>query len=319
MVISCVVPVFNAAPFLRDCYLSLSNQTFKPSEIIFVDNNSTDDSWRILNEIANSDNSVIILKEVKQGASAARNKGLSIAKGNYIQFLDADDLLDVDKLSHQVNLILKDSASPDLVIANFKRVYLKNKFHEEVFFNEIDFWLGLLESRLGCTCSNLWKKEKLLEVGGWNENLMSSQEYDLMFRLLAAKANLRFDSSFKTTIRLRAEGNISSVNIKNNLINYCELRLRVVSFLKKNRLFKDAYNQILFDCIRPIFNYNRSLAKKLVTAHLPRGYKPKVSSSTTLTYVFFYRIFGFYFTESIRSMWLDKKKFSLSNLKFSFS
>lgn len=90
---SIIIPVYNAGKYLEQCLDSTINQTLKDIEIICVDDGSTDNSLDILKEYAKKDKRVIVLtqKNAKQGA--ARNKALKIAKGQYIQFLDADDYL----------------------------------------------------------------------------------------------------------------------------------------------------------------------------------------------------------------------------------
>lgn len=89
--ISIIIPVYNAEKYLYDCLDSLINQTLKNTEIICIDDGSTDNSYEILCEYATKDNRFIILQQENKGAGAARNKGMEIAKGEFLAFLDADD------------------------------------------------------------------------------------------------------------------------------------------------------------------------------------------------------------------------------------
>lgn len=91
--ISIIIPVYNAEKYLYDCLDSLINQTLKNTEIICIDDGSTDNSYEILCEYAAKDNRFIILQQENKGAGAARNKGMEIAKGEFLAFLDADDFL----------------------------------------------------------------------------------------------------------------------------------------------------------------------------------------------------------------------------------
>lgn len=95
-VFSIIVPVYNSQEFLHKCLDSLVNQTLHDIEIICIDDGSTDDSLSILREYANADNRVIVITQQNSGPSVARNKGLSIAKGKYILFVDSDDWLEYD-------------------------------------------------------------------------------------------------------------------------------------------------------------------------------------------------------------------------------
>lgn len=91
--VSVIIPVFNASKHLSKTLDSISNQTLKELEIICIDDGSTDNSPEILKNYADKDKRLIIISQKNQGVSAARNAGLSIAKGKYIQFVDSDDIL----------------------------------------------------------------------------------------------------------------------------------------------------------------------------------------------------------------------------------
>ena len=94
--VSVVVPVYNAEPYLRECLDSLLGQTLKEIEIIAVDDGSTDGSASVLQAYAQKDSRISVLTQGNSGQSAARNSALETAKGAYVQFLDADDWLDPD-------------------------------------------------------------------------------------------------------------------------------------------------------------------------------------------------------------------------------
>lgn len=101
--VSVIIPVFNAAGHLAACINSILSQTWVPLEIIIVDDGSTDNSLAIANafQVGN----VRIIAQRNKGASAARNAGLKLAGGRYIQFLDADDLLSPDKIESQMTAL----------------------------------------------------------------------------------------------------------------------------------------------------------------------------------------------------------------------
>ena len=92
--VSIIIPVFNAAPYLDKCLSSVTNQRLKNIEIICVDDGSTDRSLEILSKYEKNDARIRIIRQKNSGVSAARNKGILNAKGEYIAFLDADDFVD---------------------------------------------------------------------------------------------------------------------------------------------------------------------------------------------------------------------------------
>lgn len=121
MKVSIIVPIYNAAPYLRECIDSLVGQTWQDIEVILVNDGSTDDSASICESYA-SDPRVIYHYQKNAGVSAARNAGLDLATGDYICFVDSDDWLELDALER-----LKDETA-DIVIYNF---YQGDKKHQE--------------------------------------------------------------------------------------------------------------------------------------------------------------------------------------------
>lgn len=95
-VISVIVPVYNAEPFLAQCLESLLNQTHRDLQIILVDDGSTDNSRSVLERYASEDKRIELFAQSNQGQSAARNAGMLRATGDYLSFVDADDYLDAD-------------------------------------------------------------------------------------------------------------------------------------------------------------------------------------------------------------------------------
>ena len=94
--ISVIIPVYNVEKYLKDCLNSLLNQSFSDTELICVNDGSTDGSLNILNEYAKLDKRVKVYTQSNQGPGAARNAGLKNAKGEYVIFVDPDDWLESD-------------------------------------------------------------------------------------------------------------------------------------------------------------------------------------------------------------------------------
>jgi glycosyltransferase involved in cell wall biosynthesis len=101
--VSVVIPVFNAEPFLRECLDSVIHQTLADIEIICVDDGSTDGGAAVLREYAEKDGRVAVLRQENKGAGAARNAGLGIARGKFLSFLDADDFFESEMLEKLYN------------------------------------------------------------------------------------------------------------------------------------------------------------------------------------------------------------------------
>lgn len=94
--VTVIVPVYNTTPYLKECLSSICNQTYRNLEIIAVDDGSTDGSSELLDEIAGKDTRIKVVHKENGGVSSARNKGLALAHGEYISFVDSDDTLELD-------------------------------------------------------------------------------------------------------------------------------------------------------------------------------------------------------------------------------
>lgn len=116
--LSIIIPVYNAAPYLKSCIESIISQRGDEWELILVDDGSTDTSLSIAQSYS-VDSRVKVLTQHNRGPSAARNKGLAAATGKYISFVDADDWVD----SEYINILLNHAEDADIVFWGLKKVY----------------------------------------------------------------------------------------------------------------------------------------------------------------------------------------------------
>lgn len=101
--VSIIVPIYNAGRYIEKTLVSVLNQTYKEYEIVLIDDCSTDDSREIIEKYMRNDRRIVYSKLLQNsGAAIARNKGLELAKGRYIAFLDSDDTWEPTKLEKQV-------------------------------------------------------------------------------------------------------------------------------------------------------------------------------------------------------------------------
>lgn len=102
--VSIIVPIYNVEKYLSACMESIVNQTYSNIEIILVNDGSTDKSFEIANQFLNQCDNVILINQSNKGVSVARNKGLEIAKGEWIVFVDSDDIISLDFMICQIKL-----------------------------------------------------------------------------------------------------------------------------------------------------------------------------------------------------------------------
>ncbi|MBE9179511.1 glycosyltransferase family 2 protein [Oculatella sp. LEGE 06141] len=187
--ISVVIPCYNTDQFIGEAIASALNQTYPNVEIIVVDDGSSDRSLEVIQSFGDR----IRFDSINhRGACAARNRGLELSKGEYIQFLDADDLLLPTKLERQVPLLT--SGEADLV---FCKGYIfgdgrptrpkKSQIESPV---GIDPFVYCLNQGLS-TEGPLHRRSGIEKVGRFTEGLLRAQEYDLHLRLAATNIRLR--------------------------------------------------------------------------------------------------------------------------------
>ena len=300
--ISVIIPCYNVEAFIEEGLRSVLGQTYPAKEIICIDDCSRDQTVPIIRKMQEKYPNRIFLyiNEKNRGATYTRNRGLAIAKGEYVQFFDADDLIFPDKFEHQADIIENSEERPDIVVSNFKRKYVDGS--ERLYnYPDQDPWCALMMALLGITTSNLYKREKVIEVKGWTEDLESSQEYDLMFRMLTANGKVKFDRTIVCINRDRSSGSISKTNPKEKWKRYIALRARIYDYLKKNNMSnadrEQTYVNSMFDGIRILYKYDPKEATKLYHQYIKKSGQPKPTRSTSKRYLSIYNLFGFKIAE----------------------
>jgi len=248
--VSVIIPCFNVEGCILRALSSLQTQSYNNLEIICVDDGSSDRSAEIIYQwkIEHPTMNLMLVTQKNSGAPSARNAGLSLARGLYLQFLDADDELLPEKIKHQVYLAVRDDL--DIVIGGYliKDEEDRNLFKKTPYLQ--DPFLALMRTRMGITSANLFSKSVLEKAGGWNENLKSSQEYDLMFRILKGGGKVGFTEELYTIRHNRPES-ISAMNIRRNWDSYCNLRFEILKFISENfsKPLDHDYLQAYFEAI----------------------------------------------------------------------
>lgn len=117
--VSVIVPVYNAEKYLKRCLESILSQTYCNYEVILIDDGSTDNSKDIVNKYQSKDDRIIYLYQENEGNTSARKRGVNIAKGEYLIFVDADDWIEKNCIDTLLKEMLKSNA--DLVMSNLYR------------------------------------------------------------------------------------------------------------------------------------------------------------------------------------------------------
>lgn len=156
--VSIIVPVYNVSKYLKSCVNSIANQELKDYEVIFINDGSTDDSLKVLQELTGSLDNIYIYSIPNKGVANARNYGLSLAKGKYIYFCDPDDELKENLLLDNIRLIEEYDA--DMVIFGLIENNLKNGNKREISYSKMEIFHSNKECK-----SNL---PKIMEKNSFN-------------------------------------------------------------------------------------------------------------------------------------------------------
>lgn len=132
--VSIIIPVYNVAPYLRQCLDSAVNQTYQNIEIICVDDGSTDGSSEILDEYAKLDDRITALHKKNTGVASARNLALSVATGEYLLFIDGDDWIDIATCQKAISNVL--SKPVDLIMWSYIREFSDRSLPKMIFQNQ---------------------------------------------------------------------------------------------------------------------------------------------------------------------------------------
>ncbi len=297
MKVSVIIPCYNVAQHVEAAVRSALDQSYADLEIVAVDDGSTDGTAGILKRLeSTTDGKLKVISQSNAGASAARNNGLASTTGVWVQFLDADDVLFPDKIARQIALAMDQRAA--VIIGSYRNRYDGSRSPETVTPLIGDPWEALIRTRMGTTSANLFRRDAIVNAGGWDASLRSSQDYELLFRILKSGATVAWDEVIGCEVLKRKTGSISRTNERENWSRYLDLRCAMRDHLRQVDPQHHAStiaiaDQYLFMAIRVLSKHDRQAAFDAFKRMLPEGFKPERNVATTSSYQLAYRLFGF--------------------------
>jgi glycosyltransferase involved in cell wall biosynthesis len=210
--VSILIPCYNADRWLAETIESALAQTWENKEIIIVDDGSTDGSLAIARSYESSQ--VKVITQENQGASTARNVAYQNCAGNYIQYLDADDLLSSDKVDRQLALLTN---FPNTIAtcewARFHHTPEEAQFTPQAVwqdFQPVDFLVTTWDQHLMMHPAAWLIPRSIAErVGGWNEELSLNDDGEYFTRVVLASQGIKFCWGAKSYYR---SGNLNSLS-----------------------------------------------------------------------------------------------------------
>lgn len=243
--ISVIIPTYNREKYIKKAIESVLDQEgqgigYKLGEIIVVDDGSTDDTETLVSRIA--DGRIRFHKmETNSGAGAARNKGVSIANGDWVAFQDSDDVWDCRKLAKQVDY-LNENPDVSMVSHPIKAVFDDGREITTSVKNAENMVSILAERNLFDTPTMLLKRECFIALGGFNTELKALEDWEFA---------LRFADKYKIGMvpEVLIESEMISDGVSSGAANYYESRCKMIALdrdiLMSYGCFDDAVRSLL--------------------------------------------------------------------------
>jgi glycosyltransferase involved in cell wall biosynthesis len=232
--VSILIPAFNAEEWIADTIRSAVAQTWGRKEIIIVDDGSKDQTLAIARGFESE--SIRVVTQKNQGAAAARNTAFSLSQGDYIQWLDADDLLAPDKIEKQMMVLGEEGGKRTLASSAWGRFLYR---YDRAKFVPSPLWCDLsptewLLRRMGQdlymqTATWLVSRELTERAGPWDTRLLSDDDQEYFCRVLMASNGVRFVPEARVYYRASGAGSLSFIGMSDRKreAHWCSIRLHV--------------------------------------------------------------------------------------------
>ena len=214
--VSILIPAFNAERWIADALRSAIGQTWPRKEILVVDDGSQDQTLETAQKFSSA--KVRVVSQENQGAAAARNKALSLCQGDYIQWLDADDLLSPNKVALQMQvaegresrLTLLSSAWASFMFRPAKAKFVPTDLWYDLL--PVEWMLRKWEQNLHMQTATWLVSRELTEAAGpWDTRLLGDDDGEYFFRVIRASREIRFVPEAKVFYRITPSGRLSYI------------------------------------------------------------------------------------------------------------
>jgi glycosyltransferase involved in cell wall biosynthesis len=273
--VSIIIPCYNAEAYVGEAIWSALNQTYPECEVIVIDDGSTDSSLEVIKSFGKR---VYWESGPNRGGCAARNRGAALAKGEYFQFLDADDVLDSNKIRHQVTTLRGDHrrvSTCRLIVSKDpsnerhkpkaipSRELTGTRFLIEWFSGRLGALInpdGDTRITYGNSTSWLLPREIFNACGGWNEELAICQDSEFFARVTSVAKSIDLNSEAFGFYRIGIPHSVSAGTSRRkaeSFLRYCQI---VESLLRETRCdVNEAVAMLYVSFIQRFFPLHRDL------------------------------------------------------------
>ncbi len=243
--VSIIIPCYNAERWIREAIESCLRQTYLYTEVIVIDDGSTDCSLKIIKDFADR---VIWETGVNRGGDYARNRGYILSKGEYIQYLDADDYILPEKIERQV--IFLEEKGIDVVYGDWRhqRHLPNNKIILEdirISGEQVDILAALLSDWWVSPACLMFSRKAVQKSGGWDEKLKAVQDKDFFISVVMSGAKVAYQSGCHSIYRRYGNVTVSTSSKTKHLESQIIVNKKVESNLRQSGKFFTKYQKAL--------------------------------------------------------------------------
>jgi glycosyltransferase involved in cell wall biosynthesis len=274
--VSILIPAYNCSEWIAETLQSAVGQTWPNKEIIVVDDGSTDDTLRVAKLF--SGKNVHVVSQPNQGAAAARNTALSLCQGDYIQYLDGDDILEPDKVEAQLEHIRSHELSPRALVSGSWAPfhYRRSRAHFQpsalwADLSPVEWLLRKLHDHLYMQTDNWLVSRHLTDaVGPWDELLFRDNDGEYFARVIVASEGVHFVPAAKSYWRIAGFKSVSYVGgCSKKLESLCrsmKLHMKYLHSLEDSERVRAACLSYIRWWLPEFYPYRPDLAEELKCA-----------------------------------------------------
>lgn len=312
MMFSVIVPIYNVEKYLPQCIESVLSQTFKDFELLLIDDGSPDNSGVICDDYAKKDNRIKVIHKKNEGVSVARNKGMEVATGKYIWFLDSDDFM-VNSAMKSIMDFIENQHDADMITCahynNFSDGKLEIKYlpypTSDKCMNRHNYYRNLYMSSgaYWAPWKNIYKKEIIDNNNlSFAADVTCAEDCDFFMRFVECANNYAFFNEPVVHYRTNREGSVTNVMSRKAIEDRLNVYAKYYQKFCCNKAFDISYKMQVFfankyaNGVSELYRLNNAVDKdslnNLIKSHDnilndTKGFKYSIAK-------FIWSIFGYY-------------------------
>ena len=266
IMVSVIIPIYNAEKYIEECIQSIVNQTYNDLEILCIFDGSTDESYKICEKISKKDSRVKLIIKENGGVSSTRNLGIEVSCGEFLIFVDADDYIEKNCIEKMVKL-LEEHNSDIVQVGYFRNFEDKNNSQIEIYedVSKDDFELSIISMKhdvempkelfqFRCVWGKLYKRKLINEIRFKTDTYFFE---DGLFNLEILDNVKKITCTTEQLYYYRYDINSANNRFKNDIIEISKTNIKYLKELLEKKdeiIFDEYYSLYVFECLKIIID-----------------------------------------------------------------